>query len=157
MEVYVNLCKFLDKKQLELQDGFITNKFINKKVIMKAYNSFKKKIYLYKWNYHEDNIWSKLLYNYSNSTLILQKHIYLIIKNNKSLMATIKSNKIEIKNRFYRLETFLELNLTDLKFIVNELKFFKKIYLISSHSKDQELRKKVIHLYFKYINLMNKK
>ena len=152
----INFCKSLDKKQLKGQDFWITNKFIKRKVIMKAYNDFKNKIYLYKWNYHEDNIWSKLIKKYSNSTFIYQKYIYLILRNNKSLMSKIKSNKIEIRNRLYRLETYSELNLVNLMFIKKELKFVKRTIQVPSYSIDKELRKKIIRLYYKYINLMNK-
>ena len=155
-QLEINFCESLDKKQLKIQDFWITNKFIKRKVIMKAYNDFKSKIYLYKWNYHEDNIWSELIKKYSNSTFIYQKYIYLILRNNKSLMSTIKSNKIEMRNRLYRLETYSKLNLVSLNFIKKELKFFKGIINAPSYSLDKELRKKIIRLYYKYINLMNK-
>jgi glycosyltransferase involved in cell wall biosynthesis len=149
----INFCNRTDKMQLKILDGWITNKIIKKKLFVKAYNSFKKKIYLYKWNYHEDNVWSNLIYKYSNSNMILKKPIYLIMRNNGSLMATIKSNKIEIKNKFYRLETYLELNLVNIKSKKKDLIFFKhKIH----DFKNKEFKKKILRLYFKYMNLMNK-
>ena len=69
----INNCNYLNKIQLKISDGFITNKIIKKKHFIKAYNNFKNKIYLYKWNYNKDNIWSKLIYKYSNSNMILKK------------------------------------------------------------------------------------
>ena len=43
-----------------LDDYLIWNKLIRKEVYLKAYTFFKDRIYSYKWNYHEDNIWSIL-------------------------------------------------------------------------------------------------
>ena len=149
----IGFCSVLDKKQLYIEDIWITNKFIKKNVFIKAYNNFKSKIYLYKWNYHEDNIWSKLIYKYSKSNLIYKKPVYIVLRNNGSLMAKFKSNKIELKNRFYRLETYFELNLKILKSTKKEMNFFKN----KMHDlKDRELRKKIIHFFFKYKNLINK-
>jgi hypothetical protein len=68
-------------------------------------------------------------------------------------MANLKHNKIELKNRFYRLETYLELNLVSLNSTKKEFRFFKrKIYNL----KDKEIRKKIIFFFFKYKNLMSK-
>ena len=121
----INFCKSTDKRQLKIADGWITNKLIKKQVFMKAYNNFKNKIYLYKWNYREDNIWSKLIYRYTKTNMTLKKTIYLIKRNNESLMATIKSNKIEIRNRLYRLEAYLNFHLVSLMIIKKEMRFFK--------------------------------
>jgi glycosyltransferase involved in cell wall biosynthesis len=140
----IGFCKFLDKNQLNVEDIWITNKFIKKNVFIKAYNNFKSKIYLYKWNYHEDNIWSKLIYKYSNSHLIFKKPIYVVLRNTGSLMANLKHNKIELKNRFYRLETYLKLNLVSLKSTKKELRFFKSII---HNLKDKEMRKKIIFFF----------
>jgi glycosyltransferase involved in cell wall biosynthesis len=150
----INFCINTDKKQLYIADGWITNKFIKNQVFLKAYNNFKNKIYLYKWNYREDNIWSRLIYRYTKSNLILKKPIYLIIRNNESLMAKIKNNKVEIKNRLYRLEAYINYHLVSLMIIKKEMKFFK---VIIQNIKDKELRKRIIRLFFKYINLMTKK
>ena len=121
----INFCKSTDERQLKIADGWITNKLIKKQVFMKAYNNFKSKIYLYKWNYREDNIWSKLIYRYTKTNMTLKKPIYLITRNNESLMATIKSNKIEIRNRLYRLEAYLNFHLVSLMIIKKEMRFFK--------------------------------
>ena len=81
----INFCKTMDTLQLNTTDYYITNKFIKRNVIINAYNIFKNKIYSNKWNYHEDNIWSFLLKKYSNSTKIIHKIIYVIIRNKESL------------------------------------------------------------------------
>ena len=141
-----NYYKYLDKTQLKRPDCYITNKFIKRKVIFKAYENFKKKIYSSKWNYHEDNIWSLLIYKYSNSQSLLNSYIYLIIKNNESLMANINQNNIEIKNRIYKLETLLELKLQKKKIIII---FFKSIFKLFHSIRDIEIKKKLIHIYFK--------
>ena len=150
----INFCINTDKKQLQIADGWITNKFIKNQVFIKAYNNFKNKIYLYKWNYREDNIWSKLIYRYTKTNLILKRPIYLIMRNNESLMARIKNNKFETKNRLYRLEAYINYNLVSLMIIKKEMRFFKDTI---QYIKDKELRKKILRLYFKYIDLINKK
>lgn len=148
----INLCKERDEKELYEEDYWITNKIIKKKVFIKAFNNLKKKIYLYKWNYHEDNIWSYLIYKYSNSKMILKKPIYLIMRNNESLMAKVKSDKTEMKNRYYRLEANFEFNLLSQQSKKDELIYLKH----NIHDfQDKEFRKKIIRLYSKYINLKN--
>ena len=59
-------------------------------------------------------------------------------------MANLKNNKIELKNRFYRLETYLKLNLVSLKSTKKELRFFKSIIY---NLKDKEIRKKIIFFF----------
>jgi glycosyltransferase involved in cell wall biosynthesis len=141
----INFCQKMDKYQFKIPDCYITNKFIKKNVIIKAYNNFKKKIYSFKWNYHEDNIWNLLIRKYANSFENIHKIIYIIIRNKKSLMANTK-NMIEFKNRIYKFETISELNLVNIK---NEKKFFKKIVKDYSYFKEKEIRKRIIHLYYK--------
>ncbi len=57
----------------------IWNKLIKREVFLKAYEIFKNQIYHEKWNYHEDNIWSTLVYKYANSMICINKVIYLYI------------------------------------------------------------------------------
>ena len=45
-----------------MKDYFIWNKLIKKEVFLEAYEYFKKFIYKWKWNFHEDNIWSILVH-----------------------------------------------------------------------------------------------
>ena len=68
-------------------------------------------------------------------------------------MATIKNNKFETKNRLYRLEAYINYHLVSLMIIKKEMRFFNDTI---HYIKDKELRKKIIRLYFKYINLINK-
>jgi glycosyltransferase involved in cell wall biosynthesis len=56
--------------------NLITNKFVKKSLFLKAYNSFKSRIFGNKWNYGEDNIWSRLINKLSNSTIYINKFIY---------------------------------------------------------------------------------
>ena len=60
----------------ELEDSFIWNKLIRKKLLIKAYKIFKEKIYSVKWNYHEDNIWSILIHKYAKSMICIKNVIY---------------------------------------------------------------------------------
>ena len=144
----INFCKKMDKYQFKIIDYFLTNKFIKRNVIMKAYNNFKKKIYSFKWNYHEDNIWNLLIRKFSNSFENIHKIIYIIIRNQKSLMANT-NNMIEFKNRIYKFETLSELNLVNIK---NEKYYFAKIIKDFSYFKENEIRKRIIRLYYKLMN-----
>ncbi len=112
---------YLNKMQLTTDDVLITNKFINRKLILKVYNILKKKIYKNKWNYHEDNIWNILIRKYSNSSSILNKFIYIYKRNNESLMLN-NDNINDVKNRVYRIKTIQEINSN---YDINE---FKKYY-----------------------------
>ena len=112
---------YLNKMQLTTDDFLITNKFINKKVVIKAYNIFKQKIYKNKWNYHEDNIWNLLVRKYSNSSITFNKFIYIYKRNNESLMLN-SDNIIDVKNRVYRIKTIQEINSN---YDINQ---FKKYY-----------------------------
>ena len=112
---------YLNKMQLTTDDVLITNKSINRKLILKVYNILKKKIYKNKWNYHEDNIWNILIRKYSNSSSILNKFIYIYKRNNESLMLN-NDNINDVKNRVYRIKTIQEINNN---YDINE---FKKYY-----------------------------
>lgn len=83
----------------------ITNKFIKRKIILKAYNAFKNSIYWNKWNYHEDHIWSGLINKYSKSRLFLNEYCYFYLLNKESLMRNL-GNILELKNKIYRFEMF---------------------------------------------------
>ena len=62
-----------------LIDFYITNKFIKRDLLEKAFKLFKNKIYGEKWNYHEDNIWSILLHKLANISVFVNKNIYYTI------------------------------------------------------------------------------
>ena len=59
-----------------LNDFYVTNKLVKNKLFKNAFQIFRKYIYGKKWNFHEDNIWSILIYKYSNSYLFVNKIIY---------------------------------------------------------------------------------
>jgi len=59
-----------------LRDFYITNKFIRRELLEKAYKFFKRYLYRKRWNYFEDNIWSILAYKYANTSIFINKKIY---------------------------------------------------------------------------------
>ena len=85
-----------------LSDFYITNKLIKRELLENAIKIFGNKIYEEKWNYYEDNIWSILVYKYANSSLFINKVVYLYYsKNNDSVMFN-KGNDLELKNLLFR-------------------------------------------------------
>ena len=80
-----------------LNDCYVTNKLVKNKLFKDVFQIFKKYIYGKKWNFHEDNIWSILIYKYSNSYLFVNKIIYIYYQNNDSLMEN-RRNDLELEN-----------------------------------------------------------
>jgi glycosyltransferase involved in cell wall biosynthesis len=70
-------CKLRNQLQLQSEDFLITNKFIKRKILLKAYKFFKSDIYKFKWDYHEDNIWNILTRVYGQTNKIVNKYIYI--------------------------------------------------------------------------------
>ena len=60
----IEISKIKDKLQLQMEDFLITNKFIKKEILLRAFQYFSNEIYGCKWNYHEDNIWNLLTRKY---------------------------------------------------------------------------------------------
>ena len=89
-----NISQYNSITPMEICDYYITNKFIKRELILKIYRSFQNKIYGNKWNYHEDNIWSKLITKYAKSKIILNKYMYLYFLNKDSLMNRIKKSNL---------------------------------------------------------------
>ena len=89
--------------------NLITNKFIKREIILKAYKYFEKKIFSNKWNYGEDNIWSRLILKYSKLKLFFNNIIYIYFKNPYSLMHNF-GKELEYKNRISRIEMIQEIN-----------------------------------------------
>lgn len=132
-------------------DILITNKFIKKDIIIKAFNFFKDKIYSNKWNYHEDHIWHFLINKYAKSKIIFYKYIYLYIINKDSLMNNRK-NILELKNFIYKNEMlekiYNQTNLDDLLYLLNMVNlFFNNTYII-----DTEIKNKIVRICYNYIN-----
>ena len=131
------------------KSSLITNKFMKREIILKAYKSFKTMIYGNRWNYHEDNVWSYLISYYSKSIILLKKYIYLYLSNKESLMKSL-GNIVEIKNIIYRLqiENKINKNLTLKRFkkLLNMIKKYKNIT-----KKSIEIRKKFVHIIVNFI------
>ena len=131
-----------NKNQFNMLDFFITNKFVKKKTILKAYEIFKSRIFSNKWNFHEDNIWNFLIRRSANTSSDINKFIYIYKMNDQSLM--INKNIVEIKNRLYLMKAFQELN----------IKFYDMFQFFGSTIRrcnnlilrDIEIKKKFIHI-----------
>ena len=91
-----------------LNDFYITNKLIKRELFENAYKLFKKYIFWKKWNYYEDNIWSILIYKYANTSMFINKIIYIYYQNKDSVMNN-KGNILELKNLLYRYEMHKEI------------------------------------------------
>ena len=117
-----------------LNDYYITNKFIKREILLKAYLSFKNKIHSEKWNYHEDNIWSILINKYAQSMRCVDKIIYLYYLNDNSAMLN-RGNLLELKNLLYRHEMFKEIfiNKKEKKYLIAE--YFELKSLIEDNLK----------------------
>ena len=123
-----------------LIDFYITNKLVKNKLFKNAFQIFKKYIYGKKWNFHEDNIWSILIYKYSNSYLFVNKIIYIYYQNNDSLMEN-RRNDLELENLLMRHEIYKEIfkNKGEEKYLIAEclqmLEVWEKsINIISNNS-----------------------
>ena len=103
------LYDYLDEIQLDTIDDYITNKLVKNEIFLKAFDGFKKEIFSQKWNYHEDNIWSILVRNYSNSSKILNKFIYLYKRNEESLNMK-RGNIMDLRNIAYRYKKLKKIN-----------------------------------------------
>ena len=131
-----------NKNQFNMLDFFITNKFVKKKTILKAYEIFKSRIFSNKWNFHEDNIWNFLIRRSANTSSDINKFIYIYKMNDQSLM--INKNIVEIKNRLYLMKAFQELNI---KFYDMFLFFGSTIRRCNNLLlRDIEIKKKFIHI-----------
>ena len=121
-----------------LIDFYITNKFIKRDLLEKAFKLFKNKIYGEKWNYHEDNIWSILLHKFANTSVFVNKKIYYYYNNSDSEMFN-RGNILEIENILYRNEMYRDI--------------FKKKeeekYVIAGNLE-------LIYIFDKYIEIINK-
>ena len=115
-----------------LTDFYITNKFIKREILEKAFKFYENKIYEEKWNYHEDNIWSILVYKYSKSSIFINKIFYYYYKNNDSVMNN-RGDLLEIKNLLYRNEMYRRIfkAKTEEKYIIAG--YLELIYLFDKH------------------------
>ena len=72
-------------KYVENPDFFIYNKIIKKEIYLKAYETYKDKIYGEKINYADDEVWSGLVNRYANSKKCLERLVYIYHRNKNSL------------------------------------------------------------------------
>ena len=129
----------------------ITNKIIKRSIYLKAYIYFENKILKDKWNYGEDNIWSRLINDYSQSKICLNTYVYLYYKNQLSLMHNA-GNLLEKKNRIYRYEMIENIyKIKSLRMLNKLLDFVKDIIKY-----DNEIRKKMIRLFLYMVDHFKK-
>ena len=104
-----------------LSDFYITNKLIKRDLLENAIKIFGNKIYEEKWNYFEDNIWSILLYKYANSTVFINKIVYLYYSKNSDSVMFNRGNILEMKNLLFRNEMFQKIfnNKSEEKYIIS--------------------------------------
>ena len=139
----------MDDIQFKVIDDHITNKLIKKNVFLKAYDEFKDEIFSNKWNFHEDNIWSILVKNFSNSSAILNRFIYSYKRNSESLNMQ-RGNINDMKSTFYRLKKMNQFNNIDI------MKFkYHFIRMIQSYPvlKDYEMKNNIVKLSILYRDL----
>ena len=144
---YIN---YFNKYQFKIFDYLMTNKFVKKEIFLKVLNEFKKKIYYNKWNYHEDNIWSALLYRATKLKKDINKYVYVYKMNNQSLIINIMENKrtFEFKNRVYLTQTYQDFNFKSSSvFMFNNIIYFCNYIKI----KDIELKNRIIHIAMKIL------
>ena len=141
-----------------LKDYLIWNKLIKKDIFIKAYKSFRQKIYKGKWNYHEDNIWSILVHKYAKSMKCLKKIIYIYNNCEDSLMNK-RYNIIELKNLIYKHEMYKKIFTLkyEEKYIFAELMLIIKTFKESDKcfkllKKNEKLR----NIYIKFFVDFNK-
>ena len=141
-----------------IKDYFIWNKLIKREIFLKAYESFRKEIYVWKWNYFEDDVWNILVNKFANSKLCIDRLIYIYKYNQDSLMNK-RYGIIEFTNLLYRHEMYKKIfsRKEDEKYLIAEYNFLLNrliseldyLLLIKNH----ELNNQIIAI-FKYF--MNK-
>ena len=91
------------KKRKRGVDYLISNKFLKREIIFKAYEEISPRIYSHKWNYHDDKLWSYTLHKLTNKITYVDRYMYIYLLNWGSLMKHLAS-PLEIKNVFYKEE-----------------------------------------------------
>ena len=156
----INTINLQNKIQLQNEDFYITNKFVKRNILIRAYN------YLYndihnnnKWNYHDDNIWNILVRIYSKRNKTLNKYIYIYKRNSDSLNIK-KDNSIFIKNSIYRAKTLIKIilnnNVTDSNLYLEKYyNYYKHIYQIYNNSllKLNEIKNDLINISLNFLDI----
>ena len=154
----LGMAKIYNKLQLEKIDYLITNKFIKRGILVKAYNDFYRYIDRYKWNFHEDNIWNLLVRKYSNKSKIIKKYIYIYKLNNFSL-TNKRFSLLDIKNMIYKIKRIISTEeKNDLYYnysiCFNLYKYIIKICNISI-LKDKEIKNRLNDISFRFLRIYN--
>ena len=82
----------------ELIDFFITNKLIKRNLLENSIKLFGNKIYEEKWNYYEDNIWSISVYKFANSSVFVNRNVYIYHSQNSDSVMNNRGNVLEFRN-----------------------------------------------------------
>ena len=133
-----------------LVDDIFWNKFIKKKILIKAYKIFKEKINSVKWNYYEDNIWSILIHKYAKSMICIKKVIYNYKFNNKNSIMHNFGNLLELKNLIYRGEMLIKIfnKKNEEKFIISgilrTIKIVKSRHFLSLLNNNLDIKNKLL-------------
>ena len=132
-----------------LKDFYITNKLVKREILIKAFNAFKNEIYGEKWNYHEDNIWSILIYKYSNSSVFVDKNVYCYYSKNIDSEMYNRGNVLELKNLIYKNEMIKKIlnNKEEEQYVINEHLVHLKIFEehINLIRQNKEIKDKIIN------------
>ena len=146
-----NEFNLINKIQLQLEDLLITNKIISRSIFYKAFIFLKNRIFKEKWMLHDDNIWNKLINEYSKKSIIFNKYIYYYKRNSDSLNLK-RGSSDEIKSLVYKLEMSLNINESmsnsDFRAYINQI-----IDLYNSSScriPEIEVKNKLKSIVFKY-------
>ena len=138
-----------------INDYFIWNKLVKKELYLKIYHFFKNQIYGSLWNYAEDEIWSTLIYKYSNSMIYTNKVIYIYYNNTIGLM-NLKNYYIYLKNLIYWNKMFEKIYKNANKNYIKKhikrlLNILRKSKFIQNIKNNNELK---INYYYIFINII---
>jgi glycosyltransferase involved in cell wall biosynthesis len=136
-----------------VNDFLLWNKLVKRKLMFKAYESFKCRIFSEKWNYGEDTIWSIFINKYAKSMICINKIIYIYNSNIDSLMKN-QFNIIRIKDKFKHEEMYRKILIKkkEKKYIIANIKEFINDFIIYNNT--FSLMKYKIDIKKKLINLL---
>ena len=93
----------------QLIDFYITNKLIKRNLLENSIKLFGNRIYEEKWNYYEDNIWSISVYKFANSSVFVNRNVYIYHSQNSDSVMNNRGNVLEFRNLLLRNEVFQEI------------------------------------------------
>ena len=146
----------------QLIDFYITNKLIKRNLLENSIKLFGNKIYEEKWNYYEDNIWSISVYKFADSSIFVNRNVYIYHFHNSDSVMNNRGNVLEFRNLLLRNEVFQEIfNKTEEKYITTSylelLEIFNNhIKIIKEDNETKYLCIKNLNNYIKKYNLSEK-